>query len=568
MEQNHNILINPIFTGETTQFDKSDLKLNNSYYLNFEGSDDKIVDEYNVRGFLSHEKNQSVVKGFYAYLTGNPTMNEVYHSSGGNLFKASPSFKEIYYNDDKLASVFNDYYNNTVQRGVGTNEHYYENELTNLTDENFEYASKIIKDNYFSWNTRMYPKYLNYIPLDFNEHRRSNENREVIVKVPKGENYFINVFLQKTVSQTAREIFELYNNSNKINEDFTQIIPDFFNTKSSINNTFSNDNQIVVNELPYIEFENNQIKEYEGQKYVIKLFLSKPAVGGESFTVQWEFQDSHLNSSDFAYGIPDTFHKTFYLKKGQQYILLDPAKVTVDIYKTSSKKYTMKITDLLNMAKGNISEAEVIIMNTTQNRNISFRLNSESEIIDGINYALYKNLYYNGVEYAIGEFSESLIQQGTFFYINIALNEPSIYGIESFSLEFKNGTTYSESENNPDWDVWWWIYDDVTLGYSEPIFESLSGQSSSTANGKIDTGSTLSNLEAFKSISFLPGEQTKTLMFQFFSNEDANVGGEEYFDIEIKRLEFLDEGTYMKSRIYIQDYTIEDSNTGSTIGNV
>lgn len=91
--------INNSFTGSTEieQEYKSDLVLYNNYYSHTTNPNKTIVNENNVRSFLDDENNEKLVNDFVEYVQYNSSQEE---------------FKEIFYNNKKLASVFNSFYDN------------------------------------------------------------------------------------------------------------------------------------------------------------------------------------------------------------------------------------------------------------------------------------------------------------------------------------------------------------------------------------------------------------------------------------------------------------------------
>jgi hypothetical protein len=673
MEQVHNILLSRFFTATTTTFGQSDLKVVNSYYLTQEGSTNKIVDEYNVRGFLSHEKNQKVVTSFFVSLTGNPVMNEAFYSSNGMQFIASPSFKEIYYNDEKLAQTFNDYYNNSIVRGkeptVASSlaPKFVENQLLNLEGQDFYYENFIQSPNYFTWDSHaiMEPKYLEYIPLDFNHYNRNSYTEEVMVKKPKGENYLINVFLQRTVSQTSREIFELcdtkiiksisegniiffnqlepgiqndiltttglqnpyLNNLNvsatNVSELSTGIISynvdpntvpqqenefgrialigalDILNQNSSFMETRStfteesgstsgtnqivqcfidlnlntNENEYYFSRIPKVSFELHNLVVYEGAEFTIRLVLSQPAIGNESVVVKWAFSQGSMQPSDFEYGVTTSLEKTYYFSEGDEYITIDPIKVSQDNYKYPPRVFSVSLENLFNLAKGSITQLKLKAIDTTNWRDITFQPTGEIEHINSIPYVINNKFIY----------SQSLITGGTFFPVNIILNEPSQYGIENFSISFDVGTTFNLFEQhismqnmslhideNPDWHVWWQTYSSTTQTLSNTISAvTLTSESIGMGGNNIFYGSNCeTNRNTFtQNITFQPGEQKKTLIFQFFSNADLFTGTTEYFDIKITNLNFVDPGEYLNTRVYMQDNLISGALNGQNLSN-
>jgi len=568
MTYNFNILINRMFSSTTKDFKQSNLKSYNNYLLNEEGEYNKIVDEYNVRGFIDNARNQAVISGFMAYLTGNTLMNELMQTSNGTEFKASPAFKEIYYNDKKLAEVFNDYYNNTVLRGSLFNEKYLSNQISNLNETEFEYKLFSKRNNNFLWNTgttTMLPKYLQYIPLDFNTEQRNREFENVIIKMPTDENYFINILLQRKTAQISRDNFELcdkkiikslslgntvffnldstniedgflnsliernstvrprtipieVNNSNlditptisikekqkqlidkisvvsdELNLKKKEIVNDgddvftddqiysvvrsFYETKGYkkinkiekqelekdislrqqnvyinsdgfedvnyvsipfahefvlrnnilfeddiVNDTIravnfdtniriineavlngtehllsaqtltnaidtqpevivsneqpqliqcfvdlnlkTNENEFFSNIEVLIGLESSRLSYNEEENFQVKVLLSEPAFGNESFKVSWEFQDYLLQSSDFEYGVEDKF---YYPQEGQEFILLDIAKVLLDTLNLRDRRCEIKLSNLFNLQyrTESSSRSEITIIDTT-----------------------------------------------------------------------------------------------------------------------------------------------------------------------------------------------------------
>lgn len=91
--------INNSFTGSTEieQETNSDLVLYNNYYSHTTNPNKTIVNENNVRSFLDDENNEKLVNNFVEYIQYNSSPEE---------------FKEIFYNNKKLASVFNSFYDN------------------------------------------------------------------------------------------------------------------------------------------------------------------------------------------------------------------------------------------------------------------------------------------------------------------------------------------------------------------------------------------------------------------------------------------------------------------------
>jgi len=240
MEQIHDILINRFFTGSTSATTivttQSDLKYENSYYYNPIGTPDIIVDYSNVRAFLSNENNQKFVQEYYSFLTSSTLMNSaILADPNTTLFIPTAAFKEIYYDDEKLAESYNNFYNSSLLRGLDTN--YISNpDITNTSLKNLllsdgvnQLITQNVFHNYYFWQSSIPanpayspPKnpfftagtpYYTSPPLDVYGGDRDESAEERLVEIPiNKENYYVNVLLLKRFTQTARMAFETCNN--------------------------------------------------------------------------------------------------------------------------------------------------------------------------------------------------------------------------------------------------------------------------------------------------------------------------------------------------------------------
>ena len=266
MEQVHQILINRFFTGFTTVVEESNLRYNNNYYYNQSGVSDDIVDYSNVRSFLLNENNKNLVSPYYDFLTASPLMNSaVLYDQNTTLFVPTAAFKEIYYDDEKLADSYNNFYNSSLSRGISSNylqnpdifNTSVKNQLSSNGDEN--YVTQEVFHNYYFWekqnpispaysppkkpfftaSTADAPYYTTPV-LDIYGGDRDDSTEERFVEVPVDtENYYINVMLLKKHTFTNRMAFEVCKsviykgiNSNGI---FSQNLVDNFIYKSYIN---------------------------------------------------------------------------------------------------------------------------------------------------------------------------------------------------------------------------------------------------------------------------------------------------------------------------------------------
>ncbi len=78
------------------------LQLKNNYYVYSSEVGGFTVNDNNVRNFLDDERNSDIAISFVNYIKDNTTISE---------------FKEIFYNNKKLAAVFNEFYKNNILPG-------------------------------------------------------------------------------------------------------------------------------------------------------------------------------------------------------------------------------------------------------------------------------------------------------------------------------------------------------------------------------------------------------------------------------------------------------------------
>ena len=221
MEQLHEILLNRTFSAETvTVGTTSILEYTNDYYLNPTGEIDKVVDFSNVRGFLLNENNQKIVKAYFSFMTSSTIMNSTLtYPVSSSLFNATAAFKEIYYDDEKLADSFNNYYNSSITRGQSPNTDIVKNVITNqlIAGDNKENVLQTIYNNNYYWQSvnSITSAYSPLKPpftaatLDIYNGDRNLNGEERIVEKSLGQNYYINVFLEKSYTQMSRMSFEV-----------------------------------------------------------------------------------------------------------------------------------------------------------------------------------------------------------------------------------------------------------------------------------------------------------------------------------------------------------------------
>lgn len=220
MEQIHEILLNRFFSATTVTAGVGGvLQYSNEYYLNPTGEADKVVDFSNVRGFLSNENNQKIVKAYFSFLTSSTIMNSLIPPA----FSATAAFKEIYYDDEKLADSFNNFYNSSIARGQDSsflqNPDITKNSITNQLiagDGKENVIQTIYHNNYYLQSPiPVTPAYspvkspFTAATLSINDGDRNLTGEERIVGKSLEQAYYINIFLERSYTQMSRMSFEV-----------------------------------------------------------------------------------------------------------------------------------------------------------------------------------------------------------------------------------------------------------------------------------------------------------------------------------------------------------------------
>lgn len=251
MEQFHDILKCRFFTAVTSidNFQHM-LEYVNSYYLNPTGIPDDVVDSTNIRSVVSNENNQVIVKAFYSFLTSATEMNaSLSYPLSSSTFSPTAKFKSIYYDDEKFAEAFNNFYNSSILSGKKANSippwatsplgypqenpDIYKNVITNqlssfTSNEQYEYVTQTVYHNNFIWTNSPWANNPPFSPskekvaggglgiknavLDIYGGERNNVGEQkYIQKNISGSSYFIDVLLLKSFTQTAKMAFETCN---------------------------------------------------------------------------------------------------------------------------------------------------------------------------------------------------------------------------------------------------------------------------------------------------------------------------------------------------------------------
>ena len=197
--QRHKLLTNRFFTGSSQNQEVSDLVYDNDYYHNIQNVRGFVVNENNVRAFLNDsQKNEDIITDFFNYLKSNTT-------DVGEEDK----FREVYYDDKKLAEVFNNYFDTSVLSGASSSSYFIYDELTDNPTANTYFQTIVVCDNNYNYlNQIVAPKAMEYIPLDLTGNSRVNFTREEYEQFYSGEAYYVPVYLEKTFNHLKRLKFQ------------------------------------------------------------------------------------------------------------------------------------------------------------------------------------------------------------------------------------------------------------------------------------------------------------------------------------------------------------------------
>lgn len=161
----------------------------NSYYLNnISGLNLGVVNPTNVRAYLNDSANEKIINDFFSYLTGNTNQDQ---------------FREIFYNDEKLSNVFNEYYSQSVLSGQQSSVYYINQQLTATTYINYYYSN-------FNWNGFAPPKYpFTGVTQEIHGATRFTDLLSTITTYTLDESYYIPVYIKKNYADIPRETFDI-----------------------------------------------------------------------------------------------------------------------------------------------------------------------------------------------------------------------------------------------------------------------------------------------------------------------------------------------------------------------
>ena len=270
------ILLNNKFTAATTTIN-STLQSNGDYlsYVNSNGGG--IVNAFNVRGFLNDPRNQTLMSDFVAYLTGNTTQ---------------PEAVNILTSDQKLANVFNSYYQNVIlSTSTISNTAVIDQSLTGT-------FATAITEYFHPWVGQSENRQLTGVTESIIGSIFNTRIQGILQEFTEEESYYIPVSLKRNFEQIPRLVYEpcdpiinketigFYPQYSAITGPYFENIPSSNNTINSLIQCFVDLNLTVdetTNSGPEIfsmSFEYAAYSTNEGATLQIKVSLSQPSVLG------------------------------------------------------------------------------------------------------------------------------------------------------------------------------------------------------------------------------------------------------------------------------------------------
>ena len=194
--QRHTILMNERFSATTastittlTGNGQSFLVDSDGYYTNdVSGLNIGAVNPTNVRAYLNDPANENTINDFFSYLTGNTTQDQ---------------FKEIFYSDQKLSNVFNQYFSQSVLQGQPSSTYYINQELTATTVVSYLY-SNFMWDGYAPFKAPF-----TGVTQEIYGATRFVDNLSTVTTFTRDESYYIPVYIKKNYADTSRETFDI-----------------------------------------------------------------------------------------------------------------------------------------------------------------------------------------------------------------------------------------------------------------------------------------------------------------------------------------------------------------------
>lgn len=166
---------------------QSGLNLENNYYVYTQNLGGGLTNEFNVRAYLNDPQNQLIIDQFIAYMQSNTSDTE---------------FLEIFYDDAKLQSVFNAFFEAELQ---GQNV-----SVTAVIDQSLSNTiSIVVNDNVWNWEGSSSVTEMTGLPESISGATRSEATREELISVTSEDSYYIPVKINHHTSQIPRNKFKV-----------------------------------------------------------------------------------------------------------------------------------------------------------------------------------------------------------------------------------------------------------------------------------------------------------------------------------------------------------------------
>ena len=184
--QRHNILLNRKLSTNGSVVN-SGLDLENNYYVYTQNLGGGLTNAFNVRAYLNDPQNQLIIDQFIAYIKDATTEAE---------------FLEIFYDDTKLKSVFNKFFESQLQGQPVSVTAEIDKSLANT-------ISIVVINNNFKWEGESTTKSMTGLPESILDNGRVNSSSEQLVSTTSEDSYYIPVKLNFTHNQLPREKFKV-----------------------------------------------------------------------------------------------------------------------------------------------------------------------------------------------------------------------------------------------------------------------------------------------------------------------------------------------------------------------
>ena len=184
--QRHNILLNKKLRTDGSVI-SSGLGFENNYYVYTQNLGGGLTNQFNVRAYLNDPQNQLIIDQFIAYIKNATSEAE---------------FLEIFYDDTKLKSVFNKFFESQLQGQPVSVTAEINKSLANT-------ISIVVTNNNFKWEGEATTKTMSGLPESILDNGRVNTSQEKLVSTTSEDSYYIPVKLNFSHNQLPREKFKV-----------------------------------------------------------------------------------------------------------------------------------------------------------------------------------------------------------------------------------------------------------------------------------------------------------------------------------------------------------------------